>query len=106
MSNTRYPEEFRIEAAKQATERGYRVAEVASRLGVSIYSVHAWIKAYGDGITPEKFEKHTLVPHGKEMLEAPRTFYALKEWFKDKEIEGVVWHHPDGRMVKIKKKDF
>lgn len=57
MSNTRYPEEFRIEAAKQATERGYRVAEVASRLGVSIYSVHAWIKAYGDGITPEKFEK-------------------------------------------------
>ena len=55
---------------------------------------------------PEKFEKHTLVPHGKEMLEAPRTFYALKEWFKDKEIEGVVWHHPDGRMVKIKKKDF
>jgi hypothetical protein len=23
-----------------------------------------------------------------------------------KDIEGIVWHHPDGRMVKIKKKDF
>jgi len=47
MSNKRYPEEFRIEAAKQVTERGYPVAEVASRLGVSIHSVYAWIKQYG-----------------------------------------------------------
>jgi len=29
MSNKRYPEEFRIEAAKQVTERGCSVAEVA-----------------------------------------------------------------------------
>ena len=35
MSNKRYPEEFRMEAAKQVTEHGYPVAEVASRLGVS-----------------------------------------------------------------------
>ena len=21
-------------------------------------------------------------------------------------VEGIVWHHPDGRMVKIKRKDF
>lgn len=41
MSNKRYPEEFRIEAAKQVTERGYPVAEVARRLGVSIHSVYA-----------------------------------------------------------------
>lgn len=30
MGNKRYPEEFRIEAAKQVTERRYPVAEVAS----------------------------------------------------------------------------
>lgn len=52
-------------------------------------------------------DMHMLVPHGHEVLDdAPRTFAELKEWFKDKDIEGIVWHHPDGRMVKIKKKDF
>lgn len=30
MSNKRYPEEFRIEAAKQVTECGYSVAKVTS----------------------------------------------------------------------------
>jgi len=50
---------------------------------------------------------HYLIPHGKEIIDdAPRTFDELREWFKDKDIEGIVWHHPDGRMVKIKKKDF
>ncbi len=55
---------------------------------------------------PEKFETHVLVRHGETVLDAPRTFNALRDWFKDIDIEGVVWHHPDGRMVKIKKKDF
>ena len=55
---------------------------------------------------PEQFEKHKLIPHGNEILDAPRTFDELKSWFVDKNIEGIVWHHPDGRMVKIKKKDF
>ncbi len=32
MSSKRYPEEFRIEAVKQVTERGHSVAEVASRV--------------------------------------------------------------------------
>lgn len=30
MSNKRYPEEFRIEAVKQVTERGHSVADVAA----------------------------------------------------------------------------
>lgn len=55
---------------------------------------------------PERFEKHVLVPHGEEAVDAPRTFAALKEWFRGRNIEGIVWHHPDGRMVKIKAKDF
>jgi hypothetical protein len=55
---------------------------------------------------PEHQNIHRLIPHGKEILDAPRSFDALKDWFKDKDIEGIVWHHSDGRMVKIKKKDF
>lgn len=55
---------------------------------------------------PEQLERHSLIPHGSDMVDAPRTFDALREWFKGRDIEGLVWHHKDGRMVKIKKKDF
>ncbi|EGG98189.1 transposase2C putative [gamma proteobacterium IMCC2047] len=46
MSNKRYPEQFKIEAVKQVTDRGHCVAEVASRLGTT-HSLYAWIKKYG-----------------------------------------------------------
>jgi hypothetical protein len=56
---------------------------------------------------PEGFDKHVLVPHGKAVLElCPRTFDTLREYLRDTTIEGIVWHHTDGRMVKIKRKDF
>jgi len=47
-SGKRYTEEFRIEAVKQITERGYSVAEVAERLGTTTHSLYAWIKRYGE----------------------------------------------------------
>ena len=47
MSSKRYPEEFKMEAVKQITERGYPVAEVAARIGVSQHSLYEWIKRYG-----------------------------------------------------------
>lgn len=46
MSHQRYPEEFKIEAVKQVTERGLPVADVAARLGMSAHSLYAWIKRY------------------------------------------------------------
>lgn len=56
---------------------------------------------------PEGFESHVLVPHGCEMLtDAPTTFEALRSYLDSHDIEGIVWHHEDGRMVKIKGKDF
>lgn len=57
---------------------------------------------------PEKILGHKLISHSEaeQYLDAPRTYNELKDWLKDKEIEGLVWHHPDGRMVKIKKRDF
>lgn len=55
---------------------------------------------------PEKLATHALIPHGGVLLDAPREFDLLREWFRSQEIEGVVWHHPDGRMVKIKRRDF
>jgi putative transposase len=46
MSSKRYPEEFKIEAVKQVTEKGHSVAEVATRLGTTTHSLYAWIKRY------------------------------------------------------------
>ena len=46
MSSKRYPEEFKIEAVKQVTEKGHSVAEVAVRLGTTTHSLYAWIKRY------------------------------------------------------------
>ena len=47
MSSKRYTEEFKVEAIKQITERGYPVAEVAGRLGVSQHSLYQWLKDHG-----------------------------------------------------------
>jgi transposase len=38
----RYTDEFKIEAVKQITERGYSVQEVAERLGISTKSLYHW----------------------------------------------------------------
>lgn len=56
---------------------------------------------------PEGFDEHFLIRHGDiTLISFPRDFDGIKEYLRDKKIEGVVWHHPDGRMVKIKRKDF
>ena len=38
----RYTEEFKNEAVKQITERGYSVIEVANRLGVCTKTLYQW----------------------------------------------------------------
>lgn len=47
MSGKIFPEEFKIEAVKQVTEKGHSVADVANRLGTTTHSLYAWIKRYG-----------------------------------------------------------
>lgn len=56
----------------------------------------------------ERFEKHILVSHGETgtFEDVPRSFMGLMEWFSGRDIEGIVFHHPDGRMAKIKLRDF
>ncbi len=49
MSGKRYTEEFKIEAVKQITERGYAVSEVAERLGITSNSLYNWRRKYGNG---------------------------------------------------------
>lgn len=57
---------------------------------------------------PETINFHYLLKHSeaKQYKSVPRTFEGLREWLEDKDIEGIVFHHADGRMAKIKKRDF
>ena len=45
MSSRRYTEEFKVEAAKQVIDQGRPVREVAGRLGVSVDTLYAWVRA-------------------------------------------------------------
>ena len=46
MGKGNFTEDFRLDAIKQITERGYSVADVSKRLGVSTHSLHGWMKRY------------------------------------------------------------
>ena len=55
----------------------------------------------------ENLVGHTLWRHGNQIFkDCPTDFEGLKSFLEHKMIEGIVWHHIDGRMVKIKKRDF
>jgi hypothetical protein len=56
---------------------------------------------------PEKAEGHELIRHvDAEILDAPRDFESLRAWLLGHDYEGIVWHHTDARMAKLKKRDF
>ena len=56
---------------------------------------------------PEVFSTHCLVPHAKApQYEITRTFEGMRDFLERIPVEGIVFHHPDGRMAKIKGRDF
>jgi transposase len=55
-SGKRYNEEFKIEAVKQVSERGYSIAEC---LGTTTHSLYAWLKRYGEQ-SPQQIKKTTI----------------------------------------------
>jgi len=46
MRSGNFTDEFKRDAVAQITERGYPVAEVSKRLGVSQHSLYAWRKKF------------------------------------------------------------
>lgn len=52
-------------------------------------------------------EHHELWEHGSEVAKLDEvTFDSILAYFKAHSIEGFVFHHPDGRVAKIRRKDF
>lgn len=56
---------------------------------------------------PEQFTGDQFISHVSEPLDAlDRTFKGLHDLVRSMRHEGVVFHHPDGRMAKIRRDDF
>lgn len=58
---------------------------------------------------PERVQTHVLMRHGSSVIpedQYTRSYDGIKRYLSIHDLEGIVWHHPDGRMVKIKAKDF
>ncbi|MET9498813.1 hypothetical protein [Streptomyces sp. NPDC006552] len=59
---------------------------------------------------PEGLARHTLVRHATAETVAPdldrRTYAGIADFLAGHEWEGLVYHHPDGPMAKIKRRDF
>jgi transposase len=78
MNSQRFTPEFKDEAVRQVVERGYSVAEVSARLGVSTHSLYKWVRA----VTPDKTEKQAA-----DLLEAKSEILRLRAQMRRVEEE-------------------
>lgn len=78
MSSQRYTPEFKDEAVRQVLERGYSVAQVSDRLGMSAHSLYKWVKA----VKPDESEKRS-----NELIEAKSEVLKLRAQLRRTEEE-------------------
>jgi transposase len=78
MSNQRYSPEFKDEAVRQIVDRGYSVAEVSERLGVSAHSLYKWVRA----VKPDKTDEQAAA-----LIEARSEVLKLRAQLKRTEEE-------------------
>ena len=88
MSHQRFSPEFKDEAVRQITQRGYSVKEVAERLGVSTHSLYKWVKeakpakAEADELAATKLEMQKLkaelrrVQEERDILKKAAAYFA------------------------------
>jgi len=83
MSNPKYTEEFKFEAVKQVTERGYKVREVCERLGISSKSLYQWLRLArgtgGEGKCGDKELRQEIVRLRAELKRAEEERDILKK---------------------------
>lgn len=85
MASKQYTDEFKAEAVKQVTERGFAVAEVAKRLGVSSHSLYEWLrKARNEALggAPEG----AMLPSSKDLAEVRRLKAEVKRLAEERGI--------------------
>lgn len=67
MGKANCTEEFKRDAVLQITERGYPVAAVPQRLGVSSHSFYEWRKKFGTSNVKASDEAEEIRPLKKEL---------------------------------------
>lgn len=70
--------DLHLNLVRQITDRGYSVAEVSERLGVSAHSLYKWLRA----IKPDNSEQHA-----RDLLEAKSEILKLRAQLKRTEEE-------------------
>ena len=77
MSLPRFTPEFKDEAVRQITERGYSVAEVSARLGVSAHSLYKQVSA----VKPDKTDQPAtdLLAVKSEILRLRAQLHSIEE---------------------------
>lgn len=80
------------------------------------YHVEALVEGLDDGtyelVGPKvqgnryRLQTHELRRHGSIVVEVERTHGGIRQWLLDNDEEGLVFHHEDGRMAKVRRKDF
>ncbi|ENW5050876.1 IS3 family transposase [Salmonella enterica] len=78
MGTPRFIPEFKEEAVRQITERGYSIAEVSERLGVSAHSLYKWLHA----VKPDNSGQQA-----QDLLDARTEILRLKAQLKRTEEE-------------------
>jgi transposase len=68
MGKANFTEEFKRDAVRQITERGYPVAEVSQRLGVSPHSLYEWKKKFGTSNVKASDEAEEIRRLKKELV--------------------------------------
>lgn len=88
MSSPRFSPEFKQEAVRQVTQRGYSVVDVAERVGVSANSLYKWVResrpaqAKADELEATKLENQKLktelrrVQEERDILKKAAAFFA------------------------------
>lgn len=116
--NKSFPDNFRLVETDSITGKSVGWVPVDFETKENRWHVEAYSQDLVDGTyellgpkiqgNPEASPKHILLNHADalEFPDVPRTLNGLFGWLKDRDIEGIVFHHPDGRMAKIKKRDF
>lgn len=55
---------------------------------------------------PYRLDYDMLIPHGRDVIDPPRSFRGIREYLEMNDMEGIVFWFNDEPMCKIKRTDF
>ncbi len=91
-----------VPVGSEPESKWHRLAfEAAGALADGTYELCGPHICKSESLTEDQF-----IQHGKAVYPVERSFASLKEDLAKLPLEGFVFHHPDGRMCKIRKHDF